>query len=89
MGIELFKSEYQRFTFLPKNQKTKKSLKISDLNVSVGPRPQLSNFLEEDIELFNDKPKNSIAYFLDEFKSVDVNDKNDLKLLEILFKNKK
>ena len=38
---------------------------------------------------FNDKPKNSIAYFLDEFKSVDVNDKNDLKLLEILFKNKK
>lgn len=38
---------------------------------------------------FNDKPKNSIAYFLDEFKCVDVNDKNDLKLLEILFKNKK
>ena len=58
MGIELFRSEYQQLKFLPKNQETKKSLKISDLIVFVGQRSQLSNFLDRDIELFNDKTRN-------------------------------
>ena len=59
MDIELFDTEHQIVTLFPKSKKTKKSLIFSDLSVFVGQRSELSNFLEEDIELFKDKPKNT------------------------------
>lgn len=37
---------------------------------------------------FNDKPKNSIGFVLDQIKSLDINDIEDLMMLKILFKNK-
>ncbi|MFT6717410.1 MAG: hypothetical protein ACJA0Q_002064 [Saprospiraceae bacterium] len=54
-GYRTFDSEYQHLTFLPKIQKTKKSLKISDLSVFMGQRSELSNFLKEDMELLTGK----------------------------------
>lgn len=38
---------------------------------------------------FDDKPLNSIPFILNEFKSLDLNDHNDLKKLKLLYKYKK
>ena len=73
--LEPFRAENQIVIFINKSKKTKKSLKISDLVLFVGPRSEISNpddsirimtnefrhdFLEEDVEAINDTRKENI-----------------------------
>ena len=38
---------------------------------------------------FNEKPKKSIGYIIDQLRAIDVNDSNDLIMLKLIFKHLK
>ncbi len=57
----LLSAEKQSVIELKRKHENKKVAENQRLNVSVGQRSRLSNFLKEDIKLFNDNPNDKLS----------------------------